>query len=476
MWGGLPAISSFDMNLILAGINHRTAPVEVRERMNIEDARLVAALKNVSQRAGIRESIIFSTCNRVEVLVNAEDQLDPEPVIRQFLADFHHCDLAAYEGYLYWRRQQEAVLHLFRVASSLDSMILGEPQILGQVKRAFSIAQGAGSVNGDLYDVVNQALAVGRKVRRETGLGHAAVSVPYAAVELARTIFGRLEGKTLFLIGAGKMSEIASRHLLRSGASEIYVSNRTRERAVELAQRLHGAVIPFDNLHENLHKADIVISSTGASNFIICKEQVEQILALRKHRPVFFVDIAVPRDIDPSVNDLEGAYVYNIDDLQQVVDANRAQREKEAERAEEIVRQEVQKLVRRLASREVAPTIVALEKRLDAIRDQEWARFRSRLATLTADQRDAVDQLTRGILNKILHGPITELKTGAGNPEHGTLVHLVRKIFGVGEGSRGRGSELMQPRPPRPPRPPRGSDRADPSQDPSNPAADHGEV
>jgi glutamyl-tRNA reductase len=421
------------MNLILAGINHRTAPVEVRERMTIEDAKLVAALQNISQRPGIRESIIFSTCNRVEVLANAEDQLDPEPVIRQFLADFHHCDLSAYESYLYWRRQQEAVLHLFRVASSLDSMILGEPQILGQVKRAFSIAQEAGSIKGDLYEVVNQALAVARKVRRETGLGRSAVSVPYAAVELAHTIFGRLEGKTLFLIGAGKMSEIASRHLLRSGASEIYVANRTLERAVELAQKLHGITIPFERMLEHLAKADIVISSTGAPDFIIRKDQAEEILTARNHHPIFFVDIAVPRNIEPAVNDLEGAYVYNIDDLEQVVEANRKQRVKEAERAEEIIRQEVQKLIRRLASRAVAPTIVALEDRLEMIRDRELERFRGRLGTLTPDQQAAVDQLTQAILNKILHGPITELKSGAGNPEHGTLIHLIRKIFGVSE-------------------------------------------
>jgi glutamyl-tRNA reductase len=464
------------MNLILAGINHRTAPVEIRERMNIEDARLLAALKNLSQRPGIREAIIFSTCNRVEVVANAEETVDPEPVIRQFLADFHHCDLAAYESYLYWRRQQDAVLHLFRVACSLDSMILGEPQILGQVKRAFSIAQDAGAITGDLYDVVNHALAVARKVRRETGLGHAAVSVPYAAVELARTIFGRLEGKTLFLIGAGKMSELASQHLQRSGATEIYISNRTWERAQELAHKFSGAVVPFDVLHENLHKADIVISSTGASSFIIQKEHVEQTLSVRKHRPVFFVDIAVPRNIEPTVNDLEGAYVYNIDDLQQVVAANRKLREKEAERAEEIAGQEVQRLVRRLASREVAPTIVALEQRLAAIRELEWERFRSRLGTLTGDQRDAVDQLTRGILNKILHGPITELKSAAGNPENGMMVHLVRRIFGMGEGAKERHAPSPDPRPPRPRRPPSAAREGDDIQDAKDPVTKPDEV
>jgi glutamyl-tRNA reductase len=461
------------MNLILAGINHRTAPVEVRERMNIDDSRLGAALKNLVQREGIQESIIFSTCNRVEVLANASNLQDPEPVIRQFLTDFHRCDLRAYENCLYWRRQEDAVLHLFRVASSLDSMILGEPQILGQVKRAFAIAQHAGAVKGELYEVVNQALSVARKVRRETGLGQSAVSVPYAAVELARTIFGSLNGKTLFLIGAGKMSEIASRHLLRSGASAIYVSNRSPERAEEMAEKFQGAVIPFEELPQSLHRADIVISSTGAPGFILRKEQVQQALETRKRRPIFFVDIAVPRDVDPEANDLEGAYVFDIDDLEQVVDDNRKLRQKEAARAEEIVRQEVQKLVGRLASRAVTPTIVALEQRLDTIREKEMERYRGRLSGLTADQRDAVDQLTQGILNKILHGPITELKSSARNPENGTVIHLVRRIFGVGEGAKERRSESAEPRLPRPPS---GSREGDARQDPASAATEPREV
>lgn len=421
------------MNFLLVGMNHRTAPVEVRERMNIPEARLGAAVADLAHRGGILEALILSTCNRVEAVVTTTEQVDAEPVLRGFLADYHHCDLAAYEPYLYWHRQQEVVHHLFRVASSLDSMLVGEPQILGQMKRAYAIAREAGALNGPLNEVTSQAFAVAKKVRRDTAIGSAAVSVSYAAVELAKKIFGSLTGKTIFVIGAGKMSELATKHLLSSGASAIFVSNRTYDRAVELAQAFHGTPIHFEELFEHVAKADIVISSTGAPHFVLQKEQVANLLAARKNRPMFFVDIAVPRDIDPAVNELDNAFVYDIDDLEQVVDANKKQREREAVWAEEIVRDEVQKMMKRLASREVVPTIVALEDRLNRIREMELERQRGRLQDLTPEQREALDALTRGIVNKILHGPITELKSGAGQPEQGALVHLIRKMFGVGE-------------------------------------------
>ncbi|MBI1939970.1 MAG: glutamyl-tRNA reductase [Acidobacteria bacterium] len=421
------------MNLVLVGINHRTAPVEVRERMNIDEARLAGAVANLAHRDGILEGMILSTCNRVELAASLRDAATADSTLRQFLADFHRCDLSAYDPYFYWHRQGEVVRHLFRVASSLDSMIVGEPQILGQVKQAYAVAREVGALNGPLNEVVNQALAVARKVRRETAIGTAAVSVSYAAVELAKKIFGNLNGKTIFVIGAGKMSELAAKHLLRSGATTIFVANRTYGRAVELAQAFHGTAIRYEELFDQIEKADIVISSTGAPHFVIEKAQAEKLLAARKNRPMFFVDIAVPRDIDPAVNELDNAFVYDIDDLEQVVDANKKQREREAVWAEEIVQQEVQKMMRRLASREVVPTIVALEERLNRIRETELERHRGKLASLTPEQREAVDGLMRGIVNKILHGPITELKSGAGRPEHGALVQLVRKMFGVGE-------------------------------------------
>jgi len=421
------------MNLLLVGINHRTAPVEVRERMNIQEARLGSAVSDLAHRDGILEGMILSTCNRVELVANAREEVEAAPILRSFLAEYHHCDLAPFEPHFYWLRQQDAVRHLFRVTSSLDSMVLGEPQVLGQVKEAYATARRVGALDGVLDEIVRRALAVARRVRRETAIGSSAVSVSYAAVELAKKIFGSLSGKTIFVIGAGKMSELAARHLLRSGASAIFVSNRTYERAQELAQAFHGTAIRFEELFATIDRADIVISSTGAPHFVITKDQAEKLLAARKNRPIFFVDIAVPRDIDPAVNELDNAFVYNIDDLEQVVEANRLEREHEAARAEKIIEEEITRLRRRLATRELTPTIVAIETRLNRIREAELERFGGRLTTLTPDQHQAVEALTRAIQSKILHGPLTELKDGAGRPEHGNIVRLIRRIFGVGE-------------------------------------------
>lgn len=419
------------MNLVLVGINHRTAPVEVRELMNFAEARVAGALGDLLSHDGIEEALIISTCNRVEVAVGARNDVKADPIVRSFLSDYHHYDANAYDRYLYWHRQEEVIRHLFRVASSLDSMILGEPQVLGQMKQAIATARRVGALHGTLHDVANQTLAVARRVRRETAIGTTAISVSYAAVELAKKIFGSLEGKTIFVIGAGKMSELAAKHLLRSGASTILVSNRTFERAQELAAAFHGTAIPFEELFGHMDRADVVISSTGAPHFVISKGQAEKWLAARKNRPMFFVDIAVPRDIDPAVNELDNAYVYDIDDLEQVVNTNKKQRQREATWAEQIVNEEVQKMIRRLASHDVVPTIVALEDRLNNIREIETERYHGRLAALSVEQREAVDALTRGIVNKIIHGPITELKSGAGQPGHGSLVHMVRKIFGI---------------------------------------------
>jgi glutamyl-tRNA reductase len=421
------------MNFLLVGINHRTAPVEVRERMNIAESHLGRAVSDLVHRPGITEGMILSTCNRVEVIVSAEEQADAQPALRDFLAEYHRFDLSTYERFFYWRRQHEVVQHMFRVASSLDSMLVGEPQILGQMKRAHAIARESGAMHGLLDDSVMHAFAVAKRVRSETAIGNSAVSVSYAAVELAKKIFGNLAGKTIFVIGAGKMSELAAKHLLRSGASHIYVTNRTHERAAELALAFKGTAVPYLELTDHLPKADIVISSTGAPHFVLNKGQVEKILSARRNRPMFFVDIAVPRDIDPAVNELDNAFLYDIDDLGQVVDENRKQREREAVWAEEIVQQEVQRMLKRLASREVAPTIIAIEDRLNRIRESEIERHRGKLTALTPEQREAVEAVTRGIVNKILHGPITEIKNGAGEPEHGHLVKLVRRMFGVAE-------------------------------------------
>ncbi len=407
--------------------------MEVRELMSIPEARLREAVRDLAHREGIKEALILSTCNRIEVIASARLNVAAEPIIRRFLADHHHCNLAHYEKHFYQHRQQGAIEHLFRVASSLDSMILGEPQILGQLKQAYNAAREAGALNGILNEITLQALAVARKVRRNTAIGASAVSVSYAAVELARKIFGDLTGKTILVLGAGKMSEIAAKNLIRSGAGTIFVANRTYERAVELAEAFHGTPIHFEQMSDHVEKADIVICSTSAPHYVIHRRHAEQWLAARKNRPMFFVDISVPRNVDPSINQLDNAFVYDIDDLGQVVEANKKQREREAAWAEQIIQEEVQKVMRRLASREIVPTIVALEQRLETIRESELERYRSRLDGLTAQQREAVDALTHGILNKVLHGPITELKSGVGRPDQNSLVLLVRKMFGVAE-------------------------------------------
>jgi glutamyl-tRNA reductase len=421
------------MNLALVGINHRTAPVEVRERMSIPESRLREAVRDLVRRDGIQEGLILSTCNRVEVVANARDGIAAEPIIHRFLADHHQCNLAPYEKHFYQYRQREAIEHLFRVASSLDSMIVGEPQILGQLKQAYNAAREAGALNGTLNEIALRALAVARKVRRNTAIGASAVSVSYAAVELARKIFGDLTGKTILVLGAGKMSEIAARNLIRSGAGAIFVANRTYERAVELAEAFHGTAIRYEQILDHVGEADIVICSTAAPHYVIHRKHAEQWLAARKNRPMFFVDISVPRNIDPAINELDNAFVYDIDDLGQVVEANKKEREREALWAEQIIQEEVQKAMRRLASREIVPTIVALEQRLEAIRESELERYRGRLGDLTPQQREAIDALTHGIMNKVLHGPIQELKSGVGRPEQSSLVLLVRKMFGVAE-------------------------------------------
>jgi len=421
------------MNLVLVGLNHRTAPVEVRERLSFDESRLTTALAELIHREGILEALIVSTCNRVEVAISARDLTQAEPIVRDFLSRYHRHDANDYEHYLYWYRQEEVVRHLFRVASSLEAMIIGEPQVLGQMKQAHATARRVGALNGTLNAVVNQALAVARRIRRETGIGTTAISISHAAVELAKKILGSLEGKTIFVIGAGEMSELAVRHLLRSGATAIFVSNRTYDHAQEFAEAFQGTAIRFEDLFDHIDKADVIISSTGAAHFVVRRDQVQQLLAARKNRPMVFVDIAVPRDIDPGINELGNAFVYDIDDLGQVAYANRQHREREAVWAERIIDEEVRKTVRRLASRNLAPTIVALEERLNCIREVETDRFRQRLSSLSPEQRNAVGALTRGILDKILHRPITELKGEAGNPEQGALVNLTRNIFGLEE-------------------------------------------
>jgi glutamyl-tRNA reductase len=421
------------MNVLLIGVNHKTAPVEVRERLAIPESRLPEAMQRLARYPGVDEGMILSTCNRVELLANCSNG---NADLRGFLRQYFQVDPDEFERHVYEYREEEAIRHLFRVASSLDSLVVGEPQILGQVKEAYAIGRAVGAVGSHLDALVSRSFAVAKRVRNETAVGASAVSVASVAVELAKKIFGSLKGRSVYLVGAGKMTELAARHLLAHGAGSIFVSNRTYDRAQQLAAKFNGEAIHFDHLYDTADRADIVITSTGAPHAIFRREHGELFLSRRKNRPMFFIDIAVPRDVDPEVNKLDGLFVYDIDDLQSAVASHVDDRRKEAERAEAIITSEVERYRERVKTLDIVPTIVSLQDHLETIRQAEIDRVRGRLGALNPEQELAVETMTRGIINKIMHTPISALKTAAREPEATTIVDLVRKLFNLQEKSR----------------------------------------
>jgi glutamyl-tRNA reductase len=396
--------------LVLIGINHKTAPIELRERIAISRDELPEATRALAVQPGVSECMIVSTCNRVEMLAAIES---PETDLTAFLHHHFGLDQALLAPHIYQHRDRQAVRHLFRVASSLDSMVVGEPQILGQVKEAFATARAAGTVSGELEHLLQSAFAAAKRVRTETAIGSNSVSIASVAVELARKIFGSLQGRTVFLVGAGKMSELAARHLVQQGAGAILVTNRTLERARQLAEPFDGRVIPFEKLYETATEADIVISSTGAPHPIFRKEHGQQFMHRRRNRPMFFIDIAVPRDVDPTMNKVEGIFVYDIDDLQAVAASHIAERQSQAGDAETLINAEVERFQQRRRAVNVAPAIVSLQHQAEEIRQNELKRMHARLGILSEEQLAAVEALTRGLVNKFLHPPMQALKQAA---------------------------------------------------------------
>jgi glutamyl-tRNA reductase len=415
---------SQNLNLVLLGINHNTAPIEVRERLAIPAGRLGDAIRTLVHQPGIREGLILSTCNRVELLTLQENTPATNADLLRFLHEYFALAPASLTPHLYEYREREAVRHLFRVASSLDSMVVGEPQILGQVKESYTVAREVGAVSGSLDTLIQRAFTVAKKVRSETQIGSSSVSIASVAVDLARKIFGSLDGKTVLLVGAGKMSELAARHLIQQGASNILVANRTIERAEKIAAQFRGQVVPFDELYDQAARADIVITSTGAPQKLFARSHGQQFLQSRRNRPMFFIDIAVPRDVDPSMNQVEGCFVYDIDDLQQVATANLADRSREAAAAETIVAREVEKYQQRAQSLDVAPAIRNLQEHAENLRQGELRRSAGRLAGLTEEQQAAVESLTRSLTNKFLHAPMTALRDAAREGDAQALAEL----------------------------------------------------
>jgi glutamyl-tRNA reductase len=426
------------MKLALVGINHRTAPVELRERLAFRTEEIPGALELLHQHTGQPEALILSTCNRVEVTVPLEDNSNSAALLNSFLARSHNVAPEILEPHLYLFEEADAIRHLFRVAASLDSMVVGEPQILGQLKQAYGQARDSGFIGTYLETVLTRAFRVAKRVRTETEIGQNAVSVGYAAVELAREIFGSLERRRVMVVGAGKMSEAAARHLQKAGATEVLIANRTENRAHQLAEMFNGRVIPYTSLFERLPEIDIVITSSGAPHYILTKAGVRNAIEARRRQPMFLIDIAVPRNIDPAVNELEHAFLYDIDDLQRIVDRNLKGRREVADEAERIVSQEVDRLLARLRTRDVTPTIVSLQEQLEAVRRDVLSRYRPRLGQLTPEQDQALEALTRGIINKIAHGPISELRREAGKTvgeEPGEIITFIRRMFRLGDRS-----------------------------------------
>jgi glutamyl-tRNA reductase len=422
-----------EMEIVLIGLSHKTAPVEIREKFFIPRERLKEFLGQMAGLPGFREGWALSTCNRMEILTVVEWTEDGAKGIKDLMAGIAGMSGDELNPYLYLCKGEEAVRHLFRVASSLDSMVLGEPQILGQVKEAYGQAVDSKVSGLVLNKLFHRSFFVAKRVRTETKIASQAVSVGYAAVELAKKILGNLEGKRALLIGAGEMSELAARHLISQGVREILVTNRTYSRALELAHEFQGKAVLFEDFPRQLKNVDVILSSTGSTQYLIRKEQLHEVIRARKNRPIFFIDIAVPRDIDPAINEIDNVYVYDIDDLQGIAESNREERKKELQKAEEIITQGVEAFNRWLSSLEVVPTILSLRNRLEEIRRREVEKTLSLLKNASEEERKALDLLTNSVINKILHHPISLLKHQESRGQGKLYVEMTRKIFHLDE-------------------------------------------
>jgi len=419
------------MDLFVIGISHKTAPLVVRERLSFSRGDCECFLDGLKELPQLGEAMILSTCNRVEIYGIAE--AESEPSLVQALAGFHGLEPESLQGHLYLYWGEEAVRHLFRVASSLDSMVIGEAQILGQVKAAYALAVERRSVADFLNHLLEKAFKVAKRVRSETGLAKLSVSISSAAVAMAEKIFGSLEGRTVLIVGAGKMSELAARHLISSGVKKILLSNRSPERAEQMAERFKGSVLPFEKIQEGMIGSDIVITSTGSPQPILHRRDVESVMHARRNRPLFLIDIAVPRDVDPEANEVDNVYIYDLDDLQGLVLSNLKERRREVERGEALIAREVSQFMEWWRSLDAKPTIISLREKMEEIRRRELERALPRMGDLTPEQIEMISALTTRIVNKILYHPLLELKRPSSHQDSFTFLQAARRLFGLEE-------------------------------------------
>jgi glutamyl-tRNA reductase len=419
--------------IVLLGINHKTAPIELRECLAFSNEETLAALETFKASPAISEVMVISTCNRVEILVATGNKTKAEETAKTYLSASKKLPVAKFEQALYAHCGDEAVRHIFMVASSLDSMMVGEPQILGQIKEAYNIA-GSKKTSGVLLNrLLHRAFFVAKRVRSETGIGDHAVSISYAAIELGKKIFGSLEGKKALLIGAGEMAELAVEHLLRNKSGDILVANRTFESGVQLAQKFNGQAVRFEEIIDCLQHVDIIISSTGSPDFILTRDQVKGVMRIRRNRPLFFIDIAVPRDIDPAINRLTNSYVYDVDDLQGVIAENIEERNREAIKGARIVDESVIHFRQWYESLGAVPTIVALREKMDSIAKTEIKKTMQSLSHLSDQDHQAITRMANAMINKILHDPTRLLKSNEAQGEKFDHLDITRKLFGLDE-------------------------------------------
>ncbi len=422
------------MHIVTAGLNHKTAPIEIREGLAISNGDLSQALLSLKKLSAVEETMLLSTCNRVELYGATKDIDAAIQELRQFLIQ-RNPTIAPEQltQHLYFLSDDDAVRHLFRVASSLDSMVMGEPQILGQFKDAMEAAVSQGCTGVVLNKVLKKAISVAKRVRTDTPIGEQAVSVSYAAVELAKKFFQNLADHSVMLVGAGEMGELAGRHLVSNGVTQVMVTTRNYQRAIEFAKQFKGTPVAFETFKQEMRRADIVICSTGAPHPVITTQDMLDIIRARQNKPICIIDIAVPRDVEDNVRDIDNVYLFNIDDLQQIVAVNIEERQKAAMTAEAIVQEEVGTMMGWMKTLETIPTIVALKKRGDEIRQGEVEKVLARLPGLSGPEREIVEGLASSIVNKLLHRPLVTLKEEAANANGTMYVDATRRLFSLDE-------------------------------------------
>jgi glutamyl-tRNA reductase len=417
------------MKTVVIGLNHKTADVDLREKLAFNGPRLDDGLRQIRELPEIREAVIISTCNRVEIYLTVKDVGKAFEAIKDFFVRFFEIRRESLDNALYLYDDMQAVRHIFRVSSSLDSMVVGEPQILGQLKDAFEFALERKTTGVLLNRLLKKSISVAKRIRTETKIAENAVSISFAAVELARKIFDDLPEKSFMLLGAGEMAELAAKHMINNGVKNIVIANRTYETGCNLAKEFNGRAIKFDEYLDELAHMDILICSTGAQKYVLLKDQMQKVMKERKNRPVFLIDISVPRNIDPEINDLDNVYLYDVDDLKGVVDTNILERQKEAKKAEEIIEEEIETFKKWLSSLDAVPVVIALREKAEAIKKEELEKLLNRLPEIGEKEKKAIEGMANSIINKLIHAPTVALREDS--EDRDIMIATITRLYGL---------------------------------------------